>query len=134
MQNAADPMGLGPEDKAAQLSKTALWRSNSKADKEPMEDIVDETVDSSPQSSMFSRKPLTRPTDLEAGIVRISDSLSMLRVPEEPKTKRPTTADRVKAAMEGIRGKPKDKEEEEEAPLKGNYSHEYAWVRDVHDG
>ena len=138
MPSAADTMGLGSDTQTQINSKTALWRNNSKTNNpQTTEELGDDhtTLEDSPQSSMFARQPRSRPSDLEAGIVRISDSLSMLRVPEEPKAKRPTTADRVKAAMEGIRGKSKEpKDEEDESPLKGAYSHEYAWVRDVHDG
>lgn len=140
MPSAADTMGLGSDDKDAHTtSKTALWRNNSKGNnKEPIEELGDESMvdsSSSPHSSMFARRPLNKPTDVEAGTLRTGDALSMPRVPEKPKTKRPTTADRVKAAMEGIRGKPKEtKDEEDENPLQGNYSHEFAWVRDVHDG
>lgn len=112
-------------------SASALWSRGKDGE------VVNE-LSGEPDSptSMFTRKP--RPTDLEQGIVRINDGVSMLRVPEDPSksAKRPTTAEKVKAAVDGIMGKPhKDKEEGEgEMQLKGNYSHEYAWVRDVHDG
>jgi hypothetical protein len=86
---------------------------------------------------MFSRKT-TQSHDVEKGLVRINDSLSLLRLPDEGgnKGKRPTTGERVREIVEGITGRPaKDsgKLDEDVEVLRGNYSHEFAWVRDVHD-
>jgi len=88
--------------------------------------------------SMFSRKTAQSSThDLEKGMVRINDSLSLLRIPDDSnKSKRPRTSERVRELVEGIYKPGKDHgklDEAEGEPLKGNYSHEFAWVRDVHD-
>jgi len=89
--------------------------------------------------SMFSRKTAqSSQHDLEKGMVRINDSLSLLRIPDDAKqSKRPSTSDRVRELVETIYKPGKDHgklDEGEGEPLKGNYSHEFAWVRDVHDG
>jgi hypothetical protein len=100
-------------------------------------DIDTEMLHDSPKS-MFSRKTTQSTNDVEKGIVRISDSLSLLRIPDAGnKSKRPSTSNRVREIVEGIYKPGKDNgklEEPEVEPLKGNYSHEFAWVRDVHDG
>jgi hypothetical protein len=85
--------------------------------------------------SMFSRNT-NRSNDVEKGLVRINDSLSLLRLPEDTKSKRPSTADKVRAVVDGVISMGgKDREDDADGPpLKGNYSHEFAWVRDVHDG
>lgn len=124
------------EDKVGQTSfVSGLWNKNkASGDGAGIENMA---KDPESPTSMFSRnRAASKPADVEQGIIRISDSLSMLKVPEDSKSKRPTTADRVKAAMEGIRGKSTKAadDDDEEQRLKGNYSHEYAWVRDVHDG
>jgi hypothetical protein len=91
----------------------------------PTDNSSEEDHGGSPKS-IFSRNT-NRSTDVEQGLARI----------EEPKVKRPNTADKVKFRVDGLMHSGKDKDEDDEqdgSTLKGNLSHEFAWVRDVHDG
>lgn len=133
----ADDKGVTPSSSLeSKLSINRIWSKGAGSGPAPDIDVEILNHHESPVS-MFSRKTAqSSQPDLEKGMVRINDSLSLLRIPEDAKSKRPSTSDRVRELVETIYKPGKDHsklEEGEEEPLKGNYSHEFAWVRDVHD-
>jgi hypothetical protein len=132
-------MGMTPSTSVeSKISINRIWSKGGGS--APAPDIDVEVLNNHLESpiSMFSRKTAQSSAhDLEKGMVRINDSLSLLRIPDEGhKSKRPSTSDRVRELVEGIYKPGKghsNLDEGEGEPLKGNYSHEFAWVRDVHD-
>jgi len=134
-----DDRGITPSTSVeSKISINRIWSKGAGAG--PAPDMDMEVLDNRESPlSMFSRKTAqSSQHDLEKGMVRINDSLSLLRIPDDGnKSKRPSTSDRVRELVETIYKPGKDHgklDEGEGEPLKGNYSHEFAWVRDVHDG
>jgi hypothetical protein len=142
-ESPADPpgenKGVNPSTRLeSKLSLNRIWNQGAGPSSGPNRDVEVSNHHDSPVS-MFSRKTAqSSQHDLEKGMVRINDSLSLLRIPDDAnKSKKSSTSDRVRELVETVYRPGKDNgklDEREGEPLKGNYSHEFAWVRDVHDG